>query len=458
MSARGKRRWFAIPKAAKRRRAGATSFAKLLSILLIVAVNAFGERRVYSYEGLVGRMLKTSPKLQQAEVDVLTAIEGVSMAKSGYYPSLRVTGSYEHSKKYIDAVTPSYVGEDSLTQAGGRYLSSSIYLSYDLFRFGATRYSVDAAYAGANSAILLKCDRQRESLALLLEAYAKVRVCNLKIEEYEKILDLYRELYTSVKRLYESGRVAKTSGMEYAEELANTVALISDVKNERVGYLSKIVYLSGERVDQSDIFLPLGESVPTENTPFESSVTARRLMAETARKQAELSAKETGYLPSISLYGKYDLYGSSSDSSKEAYDDFKKNGYRVGVNLSWSLFDGFKSSSDIEIKRLELLQSRLAYEDAKMAYEAEQYATDSQIAFLQSRLKSVEESASVSNEFALSDAALYDAGELDKITLLNNRIDQRKIYLSLKEAEELLSMSIKKREIANEKESRCVAR
>ncbi|MDR1554974.1 MAG: TolC family protein [Campylobacteraceae bacterium] len=413
---------------------------------------------IYDFETLSNKLINTSPKLKQYEVDVIIAKENINIANAEYYPNLKIAVNSEYSKKFEGLFVPSYVGEDSITQSSGRYFSSSLYLSYELFNFGATKYSTEVAKQNLSSASAAKCIKEKESVLSLLDAYSKLRTGNYQLKGYGRIQELYQELYSLTKRLYESGRLAKTNSMEYAKELADVLTLISNTKEERAGHISQIMYLSGVEITAEDTILPLEKTTFSyEDVPFEKSNTAKQLRAVIAQKQAKVNLQKTAYLPVISFYGKYDMYGSSDNSYNAAFDNLERNGYRIGISFSWSLFDGFRNEAEVSIKKMELMQSRFAYEDTKRAYEQEQFMTQSQIASEHDRLESIGQSSNFSLELVQAESLLYEAGELDKITLLNNQINQLKIDIVQNEALERLNMNIKKREIMNEKESRCVA-
>lgn len=412
---------------------------------------------VYSFDTLSNAML-VSPKLKQSEIDIAIARENINIANAGYYPTLRLVSNIERSKKFESLYTPSYVGDDSLTQSNGRYLSASLYLSYDIYRFKATDYQTAAAKENMYALNAAKCLMEKESLISLLENYSKLRIQNYRLREYEKIEKLYTELYTLTKRLYESGITAKTDIMEYAKELADTIAMNAVIKEERAGYISNIAYLSGINIQEDDILEAVGITDYDNDIPFEKSVTAKRLTALTAQKQAELSLKKTNYLPAVSFYARYDFYGSSIDGYDKALNEFEKNGYRLGISFSMPLFDGFKNDADVNIKKLEIMQSRLEYENAKREYEKEKFMIDSQIKLTQDRLEGIGKSANSSNELAQAGESLYEAGESDRLMLLNSKIEEIKIDISKNEALELLSMNMKKREIINKKEAQCAVR
>jgi outer membrane protein TolC len=426
-----------------------------LGIYALFITQVFSQT-TYDFNTLSTALINKSPKLKQNEIEVMIAKENVDVANAGYYPELRLAANIERSKKFEGLYTPSYIGDDSLTQSNGKYISSSLYLSYKLYDFGATDYSMTAAKENMNALSAFKCINEKETVLSLLENYSKVRIQNYKLSEYQKMQKLYTELYTLTKRLYESGMSAKTNSMEYAKELADIITMIENIKEEKANYLSHVIYLSGIDIKEDDILEPIDKIMTDyENVSFEKSATARRMMSIINQKQAELNLKKTDYLPTISFYARYDFYGSSVEGYNEALNNFEKNGYRFGISFSMPLFDGFRNDSNVNIKKLELMQSKLAYDDAKRAYEQEQFLIDMQMKLVENRLESISKSANSSQELVQAETSLYEAGELDRVALLNNIINQIRIDISQNEASELLSMNIKKREIINTKEGQC---
>jgi outer membrane protein TolC len=424
---------------------------------LFFAITYSFSQSAYSFDTLVYAMLNSSAKLKRSEVEVMIAKERVDAAYSGYYPTLRLASNIERSKKFESLYTPSYVGDDSLTQSDGKYLSASLYFSYDIYRFKAVDYSVSVALENVNVINAAKCIEKRDNILSLLENYSNVRIRSYQIKEYKKIERLYAKLYALVKRLNESGMAAKTDGMEYAKELADVAGMIASFEEEIAGYLLHIGYLSGINVQQNDILEPIDTKGGYTNIPFEESLLAQRALALIAQKQAELRLQKTNYLPTLSFYARYDYYGSSTNSYSKALEEFGKNGYRFGISFSVPLFDGFKSRSEVNIKSLELMQSTLEYDDAKRVYEKEASMLESQINLTKNRLESIERSAALSSEIVAAQDLLNKAGEADSITLLESMIEEIRADILKNEASEILSASMKKREIMN-KESQCAAR
>jgi outer membrane protein TolC len=411
----------------------------------------------YDFDTLKSALLVNSPKLKHGELDVQIANKNIDLAYSGYYPNVRLSSNLEHTVKYYRVGIPSFIGEDSLIQSSGKHLSASISADYEIFKFGSTNFAVNAAKFNHISTSSLQCLREKELLLGLLESYSSLRTLNLQLDEYIKIQKIYEELYLISKRLYESGMVAKTDSMEYAQELADIITTISNLKEQKANHISILKQLSGINLSENDELLPLKNSIYThKNIPFEESTSATRIRALIKQKEEEVKKTKTNFMPSFSLYGKYDMYGGDSSSYRVALDNYEKNGYRFGISFSWPIFNGYASKNELEIKELELLQAKVSYQDAKDEYEKEQFLISSQIRLQHEKLSSIDSSVNSAKELLESSKRLHDAGESNRINLYMDRVDQHKILILQHEANEILSMNYKKDEIIKERESNCV--
>lgn len=80
---------------------------------------------------------------------------------------------------------------------------------------------------------------------------------------------------------------------------------------------------------------------------------------------ADQSSAEARYLfPKISFFGEYMKYNQTSKSL--SINDSFKNGYNIGMNLTWTFFDGFKSIAKDQIAFEQKIQTLKTLEMAKI--------------------------------------------------------------------------------------------
>ncbi|MDD3325432.1 MAG: TolC family protein [Sulfurospirillaceae bacterium] len=428
----------------------------LFGVAVISATLCFGSD-VVSFETLMQALEKSSPKLEHQRLQTKISQESLRSAEAGYLPSLSLGGTSEYSRKFNNNTTASYVGSDSLTQSTQYQNSSTLGVNYDLFRFGATALGVKAASAQIQASKAGECLALKEQLESLLETYAKVRIATIKLEHYKQIQKLYQESYIMAKRLNEAGELAQTEVITYAQYIADQFVLSAQTQEEKESMLAHLMYLADIKLDTSTSFESLHvDKIMPLTLSFEQSTKAKQAYAQIEQKSSQLKAEKTRYLPVFSLYGKYDLYGSDDDRFGHALQDVDRNGYRVGLSFSWSLFDGFAREAAVETRLLELQQAKIGLIDAKREFEKEQYLLRSQSRERETRLANAKQSEESSSKFADMMDALNKNGQKDKLSTLKSQIQYHQTMIASKEAQELLYLSQKKEILFTQKEYECV--
>jgi len=428
-----------------------------LGVAVLSATLSLAEQSV-TFEMLLDAMEKSSPKLEQQRLQTKIAEQSLRTAEAAYMPTLALGGTSEYSKKFSDTTTPTYIGNDSLTQTTQYQNSSTVSLTYDLFRFGATNLGVKAATEQIKGSKAAECVNLKEQLDSLLEAYAKVRISTAKLAYYQRIQKLYQESYVMAKRLNEAGELAQTEVITYAQYMADQLVMSAQIQEDKESMLAHISYLTGVKLDDTSKLEPLHvKEISLRALSFEESSRAKQAYAGIEQKEAQLQAEKTRYLPVFSLYGKYDLYGSDKDSFYQATDTMARNGYRIGLSFSWVIFDGFAREAAIETRLLELQQAKIALEEAKRTYEKEQYLLQAQSREREQRLSSAQKSEASSQNVSEMIESLHENGQKDKLSSLKSQIQYYQTAIASNEAEELLSLSHTKEILFAQKEYECAA-
>ncbi len=389
----------------------------LFFILLVINLNAT------NFEDLVKRTLKNSPTLKKSSLQTHIAKEQINLAKSSFYPSIRLEANLQYSKKFNDNSTPSSVGDDSLTQSSYNQSSASLALSYDLFRFGGSYYELKSKEASFKVRRYEECEEQKDILLKLLNFYHKARVEQLNKQYQEKINNLYLKIYNHSKRLNKSGLISKTQTNEYAKQIADNLAHLENINENLEQSISELSLISTMDISKLNNLSPLPskENITLINK-FEQSQTYKKLINQIRQKEAELNLANTKYLPSLSLYAKYDFYGQDKHSLKDSIKDIDKNGYRVGLGFSWILFDGFKTSSTRSISLLQLETAKLDLQIAKEQFNKDLAHLNTQNDLKIKMLNYVNQSKDLSLKNNSMSTKLFKNGQIDKINSLKTQI------------------------------------
>ena len=403
----------------------------------------------FSFDALLEHTLANSPSLNLTRLDVQSARNELEYQKASRYPELGINANSEYAKRYGARYNSVQIGDDSLVSQSGYGDSVSLVLRQDIFKFGADELAIEAAEENIKQADLKRCSAYMDSSIKLLELYDEALGYKNRIEIYERLKDAYEMLYIYEKRLSGAGELSKTALADQAIALADTSYELSQLQLNANNALNKIYSLSGVKIPNVFYLSDLGgaNSINSEFVPFEDSVIAKGFDHELAANELSMRSQERLYYPTVSLYGRYDLYGSDRDDFSRAGKDVKRHGYRAGLTVHMSLFDGGKRAAQIKEKQINKERILSKKEEAKLEYEK-------QIADLKLFLSKKDEydkilsnSSKISKDILTMQKRLNAGNESSKIDVLNSLIASLKKELALKEHAQKASFNIKKAEL-----------
>lgn len=425
----------------------------------------------------------TNPSIISSRLQTMLANEELIGVKSAFYPRLSIGANSEYSKKYSN-LNASYIGDESLVNSSGFANSLSLKLNYELYKFNATSLNVEASKEKIRSLNYKECDIVNEAKLKLLEIYHKILDYREKIDLYNKLKEVYKEIYELSKRLYEAGDIQKTLLANRAIELVEVDDILINLKKQSEELLSEISNLSGIDIKSSDELdalpganlnsfnsynslnldlnsplsleakslnknlndhnsssldssLNLDMSLSTDSInsnfksakninysfpSFEQTAKAKELNALIASKQLIYEAKKKDYFPAVYLYAKYDFYGDDKDSLRRSVDDTQRNGYRIGLSISYNLFDGFSRESEIKSALIGVSLAKEQFEEARREYEKDIRNLKYDLNSAKDKIKTSLDLKDNSSELLTMSKRLNKSGEAEKLLVYQSMI------------------------------------
>ena len=430
----------------------------------------------------------------------MLANEEINAAKSSLYPRLSLSANSEYSKKYANARN-NYINDESLVGSTGFASSVSLKLNYELYKFGANALNIDAAAYKKQSLSYKECVTLNEAKLRLLELYYNLLDSKDKLNSYNNLKQINKEIYETSKRLYENGDHTKTAMTSSAIMLVEIEDNIASLNKQIKNLLSEISNLSGEDIYIDDEIMPfssedmgdkfnqtsvslnranqtnqasqakslsqapsfspqtlnLDSLISSPLPPFEQTSEAKELNALILSKQSALESKKKEYYPAFYLYAKYDFYGDDRDNFRRSWDDTQRNGYRIGLSMVYNLFDGFNREASIESASLELLLAKEQFNEAKRRYEKETRNINDDLHSNLEKLKTTSELTSYSKELLGMQERLNLNSQSDKLSVLESKVKFSENLIKNKEALLQANMLTIKRFLINEKSLDCKA-
>lgn len=286
-------------------------------------------------------LIDTHPQIQSKQKSLSAAEEGIRVARSGYLPTVRVTG--DTGPEYVDSPT-------RRETEGHRFYkgreTAGLVVTQRLYDGNATNSQVDAAKVSHEiSATDLRATRQN---ALLEGAMAYIDVLR-----QTRLIQLARDNERKIQEQLnlEDERVQKGSGM--ASDVLAAKQRLQVAKERRVNFegnfeaaVAKYAQVFGHAPDVAALNDP---PVPLALIPpqLEEAVKAAQddnPTVQTASKTIELTSErqrtaEAGYYPNIDLVGRADY-----ENDRNAVIGVRRD-WSLLLTASWELFSGFKTDA-----------------------------------------------------------------------------------------------------------------
>ena len=399
---------------------------KLLMLILLINLalaNKKSNNDEYSFFYILHTALKDSPIIDIAKSDVKASKAELKARKSTNYPNFYMSANTGYSGTYDDYAGSVYVGNDNLSSNNDFQNSVSLILSYDIYKFGSDSYAIEAAKEGVKSKNYEVCVKSLELSLEVLNAFHRALTLKNRIEIYEN-LKVINELISNYSvRLNEAGELDKISTTNKKLDLVNLNSQILKSKTELRAILNHLSALSSLNLIESNLPKSFNVSYTYPKfIKFENTYKSKSLEAQEISAKYNITSNERSKYPTISLYARYDFYGQDRDSFDRAISDTKKHGYRVGINFTWSLFDGFRKDAQLDSSKAQLEKVILEKRQAKLEYEKE---IADLLAFLQNKDETeniLEELVNESKKNEANIKRLQKSGEKSKLEALDSII------------------------------------
>jgi NodT family efflux transporter outer membrane factor (OMF) lipoprotein len=375
-------------------------------------------------------------RLAVARADEARAARGV--AKSAFYPSVRLTTSAERVRERVPVLNPG-----TNTAAFHPVELNNFQVGFDsaweIDVFGRIRNEVKAASANVRSAEESRRDVLLALLGEVARSYADLRGFQLRLEIAEKNIQTQEDTVHLTEARAAAGLATELDVSRAVAERETTTAVVPSLRSAISASIHRISVLVGQ--DPGALEGELEASAPVPVVPPEVPVglpsdllkrrpDVRRADDEIAAAAANVKAAKADYFP------KFILFGSAGRQATQLHDLSLSLGnfFAVGPAISLPIFTGGRIRSNVAVQNARWKQSQILYqstvlnsleetENALVNYSQEQERRDR----LQAAVSQNQTALELSRE-------LYTSGLGDFLAVLDA---QRQLYGS----EDLLAQS-----------------
>jgi len=309
------------------------------------------------FEQVLKQATYNSYNLKIAKMDIAISKTGVLDARSEYFPVIQARASLERLKG-LQSQPGNVVAINNLVLPTGTRYQDTVGLSLmqTLMDFGVRKHKLAIAKADVQAKTSAYDEQFRNLEFSLIDAYAKALISYKSLKASEATVLLAQELFLMKRRLYQASAIPKT---DMAEEAINLAQALDDQEVAKQKFTESLQTLSGltrQEYDPNEIELLSFQDEPLIDLPiFNEKLTpeAKDYEAQIQQKQDEVECLKRQYLPQVSLYSYYNLYGYDVDHVGKALQNLGPRTVNLGLAVTMPVFDGFKNYAAIQKAELE---------------------------------------------------------------------------------------------------------
>lgn len=360
--------------------------------------------------------------------------EGILLeVRAAQIPNVSATGAYQRN---ADATS---------TNGRDHAWSFDITARQVLFAGGGVTANVRSQKLALEAAALALRSVINDALLDVRVRFYSVLVNREKIKVQEKNIELLQRQLQDVKNRYEAGTVSNFEVLRAEVALANAQPSLITARNDFRLAIEELRRSLGfttatePNITRVPEFLGSLEFKPASFDLRSALATAREQRPDLQRLAKLVDAAEqgvvasrSGYFPRVSAFGSYDWRRAPASSNKASLD-----GWTVGVQSTWDIFDGRATAGQVAQARSFLEQTKLSFAEAQLTADVavrRAISAFQQASELAEASKKVVEQAEEAVRLADARYAAGTATQLDVLTsqveLTTARLNQLQAYYS----------------------------
>lgn len=384
--------------------------------LSLIALLAITSLEATSLKEAVQKGIKTDPAILAEAARYDGKKVSVSLAKSGYYPSLDVGAGIGWEEN--DRENPNTVESNT----DYRRQEASARFRQPLFEGFKTSSDVSRSRAD-KEAVGYELITLSENKALkIIKAYLDVLKAQEIISLAETNLQTHNDILKSIKQRFKQGVGDKADLIQIKGRVASAKTDLYSAKNNALDAQAVYVKAVGntpadlQKQSEVDVVIPASlEEAIEKSTQENPTMLAARKNIELVESQRD--GTESGYYPH--------LYGDLSANYKDDADGIEgtQETYQAMLRLEWNLFNGFKETNQKEIAQKEVLSAEQKAQDTQRQLVLETTLSWNAYTLLKEQLAPLQEHVDYSKEAKILYQEQYDVGRRSLIDVLNSQVE-----------------------------------
>jgi outer membrane protein TolC len=300
-----------------------------------------------TFKDVVRDALNNAARVRVKVEDINISDAAYRQSFAGLYPEISINSRverYENLDKRPDQGLNTISGE--IVGGGVSDWRSSIYLwgQYYFSHFYKKRFEANY-YEKMRDVRVYECSMEvKKLLREVTDAYSAASEGKIKLRYASEILTRLMAVLSLKKQAFANGQVSYEDVLKVEADVANAEKESATIRKEFRENIERLYSYTGKTYgDDVEIEALISDGrkeIADVRMAIENTPEYRARIKELEANKLKAKAAANNFLPDISLYGRYDYYGSNTNSMDSAFSDMRETSYAAGILINIPLFDG----------------------------------------------------------------------------------------------------------------------
>jgi TolC family type I secretion outer membrane protein len=323
--------------------------------------------------------LRQNPTILKAREEIRRNQGVIVEVRAQAVPQITASGSYQQvAKSTLDSIP--VPGFPSVFDNQEQPWTAQIQISQLVYSGGRVNAALRAAKLSDQIATLGFQSAVADTILDVRKDFYQILLDMALVEVREQSVTLLEEQLRDAQSRFDVGSVPRFNVLRAEVELENAKPPLIRAQNDlRISKESLVKLLAIDASNQTNAFTPInfeGKLVYEHRdwelaTALEQALQRRPELLSAERQisvaKANVQVASSGYKPQASVFGNYAWHDYSFTNRL----DDTREGWTLGANVSWALFDGMLTRGKITQARAQLQEANLDYADTRRQVELE---------------------------------------------------------------------------------------
>lgn len=340
------------------------------AILVIIYGCCALSQEIVTPNEAISLALENNYDIKIANNDLEVAENNKSVLNSGYLPTLSATAG---ATKNRDNITAEFNNGESATLNGAESsrFNAALNLNYTIFDGLGRYYDYKRLKEQYNLSELEARETIENTITQLLTVYYDVARRSENLKSLQETLDISKDRLTRSSYQFDYGQNTKLDILNAEVDINNDSINIINAKQNLINAKRDLNFVTGNtinnefEVDTTITFILQLDKQDLLNKLYQNNVTLIQNEKNITINEFTLKANKSGYLPTIGLVGTYG-WNENNNNAASFVAVSTNTGISAGLNLTWNLFDGGSTITNVKNARINLENQKLQKEQLKL--------------------------------------------------------------------------------------------